>query len=269
MRSRLFQIVVGGRGPAVGTGTVKATTARSAGKSGRRSPTEVCRLTSNSPLPFLAGELSREGASVDSTLEVAWSTGSVLFFATAWMAIGFAAAVILGWRGHEFRPNAALGIAMGPMFLLLAYDSIRHAEPKLVLEVKETPRRRGTSILVIIVGAVADSGRVSRFVTDLDADPGSVTVGVVAEFDLALHLEERGLGALPSSLKSVASALAGFDPGQVVLPGRAARAVSLGIDAIPADLVVLAGSKATSTVRQIGHIVDLSSVYVTPSSAAA
>jgi hypothetical protein len=133
-----------------------------------------------------APQATREGATLEPTMLaiVDGTVGQVLLFAACWVGVGLATAVVLGRRGHEFGPHAALGSVLGPVFLLLAYDIVRRRENEKPIELTSPTSSRGPSVLVVLAGDLHDSGSARAAVASVGV-PGRVTAAVPVEYEVA------------------------------------------------------------------------------------
>lgn len=184
----------------------------------------------------------------------------------AWSASGVAVAAVLARRGHAFRDLAGLGLALGPLLIGFALSSLqwkeRHARPVVVRE----PRVHGGSerVLVAVLGDdthVAESLAVLRSLSDR---LHVVDVGVMVTFDDAedeLAQEEPGCIEALGTLHGAAAALEEFNPGLVLLPGRAADALARYVESEGADLVIIAGDDhVQSALRNDPKLRDITTV---------
>lgn len=170
----------------------------------------------------------------------------VVVVAVAWSASGVAVAAVLSRRGHAFRALAGLGIALGPLLVGFALSSLqwkeRHARPVVVRE----PHPHGGSerVLVAVLGDVTDVAGSLEVLRSMSDRLHIVDVGVMVTFDDAadeLAEQEPGCAEALGTLHSAGAALEEFDPGLVLLPGRASDALARYVESEGADLVIIAG----------------------------
>lgn len=195
-----------------------------------------------------APQTTREGATLEPTMLaiVDGTVGQVLLFAVCWVGVGLATAVVLGRRGHEFGPNAALGAVLGPVFLFLAYDIVRRRENEAPIELAHPPSSPGPAVLVVLAGDLHDPGSARAAVASV-GQPGRVTAAVPVAYEVAERVHRLGDPAPPSpSLDDLAASLSDYAPGLMMLPGRVSRSIPRGIQETGAELVVIVGSESES-----------------------
>ena len=176
---------------------------------------------------------------------------AVAAITSAWCLTGVAVAAGLARRGHSFRHVGALGFVLGPLLIGFAQANLRWKERHARPVVLRTPRPLGGTerALVAVLGDrhhIAESLAVLWSVRDrLDV----VDVGVVVTFDDADEEVESG-EASPEVIDLLAEAarcLDEFEPGLVLLPGRAADAVARYVESEGADIVVIAADDETQS----------------------
>lgn len=145
-----------------------------------------------------------------------------------WIGTGVATALVLRRRGHDFRALVALGLMLGPLFIPLALDAVRHREPRACALVVRRCRSStsGTSTLVVLDGRPGSAGAARCVLEASGPDLGVVTLVRVVPFEAiegAEWSQEGDEAAL--DLERGAWLLAEHDPGAVLVPGRAAPAV--------------------------------------------
>lgn len=188
-----------------------------------------------------------EAAQTAVLAQVSETSWLVIIFAVVWIVIGLVAAGFLSRRGHEFRPNAALGAVLGPIFIFLAYDMMRYRESEKPIVVSSARAKPGRSVLVVVVGDLDDPKSALAAVDSID-DAGPVTAAVPVEYEVEQRV--HGMGETPpdsEELDELADLLSGLLPGQMMLPGRIEKSIPEGVREIGADLVLLVGS-ASATV---------------------
>ncbi len=191
------------------------------------------------------------------------TTLQVILLAGSWMVIGLATAMVLKRRGHEFGPNAALGIILGPIFVFLAFDMVRRRESDKPIRVSESAKSTGQSVLVVVVGELPDPGTDIREVIASVGEFGTVTVAVPVEYEVAERV--HGMGKSPPSseiLDEVAEALDDLSPGKMMLPGRVETSIAAGVRETGAELVLLVGSESSSITSELDRKLDIPVVRI-------
>lgn len=198
---------------------------------------------STSPASTSPASEAAETAVLAQVSETSWL---VIILAVAWIVIGLSAAGILSRRGHEFRPNAALGAVLGPIFIFLAYDMMRYRESEKPIVVTSAATKPGRSVLVVAVGDLDDPKSALAAVESVD-DAGPVTAAVPVEYEVEQRV--HGMGDTPpdsEELDELADLLSELSPGLMMLPGRIEKSLPEGVREIGADLVLLVGSASVS-----------------------
>ena len=162
----------------------------------------------------------------------------------AWCAVGLVVAAVLARRGHASRPLGALGLVLGPLLIGYAYANLRWREQMAKPVVLREGRPLGGTerVLVAMLGepsAVADvlpvlrssAGRLAR-----------VDIGCVVSFEdaEAPQSDEETQRAI-ARLEQAAVFLEEYDPGLVLLPGRARESITRYVESASADMIVVAG----------------------------
>jgi hypothetical protein len=180
------------------------------------------------------------------------TTSQVLIIAMCWIGVGLATAVLLRRRAHEFPPNAALGIVLGPLFLFLAYDMIRRRESEKPITLSP-PSGTGPAVMVVAVGDLEEPEAVLDAVGEL-ATTGPIMAAVPVEYEIAHRVHSLGAPPPPSEqLTELARTLARFDPGLMMLPGQVEKSIPLAMKATGADVVLLVGSESDSAALALGQ----------------
>ena len=187
-----------------------------------------------------------EAVPAADTLEspiLAISTISQLaMFLICWAGIGLAMAVLLRRRSHEFGPNAALGLVLGPLFIFLAFDMIRRRETEEPITLSSPPDLPGSAVLVVAVGDLEGVDEAVEALENLD-DVGPIIAAVPVEYEVALRVHTFGADPPTSDpLDQLADKLCDFQPGLMMLPGRIERALPRAVRATGADVLMLVGS---------------------------
>lgn len=174
------------------------------------------------------------------------TTSLVVLFVLCWVGVGLTTAVLLRRRAHEFGPNAALGVVLGPLFVFLAYDMIRRRETEEPITLSHPADTQGLSVLVVLVGELERPDAALQVMDDLE-QVGSVIAAVPVEYEVAQRVHTLG-GFPPTSdrLDELAATLDRFSPGKTMLPGPVAKSIPSATRAIGADLVLLVGSEGQS-----------------------
>lgn len=227
-------------------------------------------MTGARTTPLIATTSSQSSAEHVTGAEVlglATSTWQLIALVASWMAIGLVTALALRKRGHEFGPNAALGVILGPMFVFLALDMARHRERDEPIRLSASPTATGSPILVVAVGDVDDPQAASRAIESMGAS-GPIVTAVPVEYEVAERVHGMGEPA-PSSevLDRIAQAFAPTSTGQMMLPGRAETSIPLAVEETNAGMVVLIGSESSSVAPALEEHVEVPVIRITPGSA--
>lgn len=181
------------------------------------------------------------------------TTSQVLLIVACWIGVGLVTAVFLRRRAHEFPPNAALGIILGPLFLFLAYDMIRRRESEKPIILAPSSEATGPAVLIVAVGDVDEPGAILEAVEELGAT-GPIMAAVPVEYEIAHRVHSLGGSPPPSEqLNQLAGTLARLDPGLMMLPGQVEKSIPLAMKATGADLVLLVGSESDSAALALGQ----------------
>lgn len=171
----------------------------------------------------------------------------VALLVALWIAIGLGTAFVLSRRGHEFGPNAALGVVLGPLFVFLALDTVRRREHDQPIELSSSTRSGGEHVLIVAVGDINDPGAAIRALPTSVDELGPITLAIPVEHEVAERVHRMdGPPPLRDELDRIAGAFPNRSPGRMLLPGRLEEAIPIGVRETEADLVVLVGSGAST-----------------------
>lgn len=210
---------------------------------------------------------SAEHLAETGALGLTTSTWQVIALVASWMAIGLLTALALRRRGHEFGPNAALGVILGPMFVFLALDMARHRERDEPIRLSTSQEATGPPILVVAVGVVDDPRAASRAVESMGEKMGPIIAAVPVEYEVAERV--HGMGEPPpasETLDQMAQAFAPASPGQMMLPGRAETSIPLAVEETGAGMVLLIGSESKSVAPTLEQILEVPVMRIAPHS---
>lgn len=211
---------------------------------------------------------STAGSSLDGALErgvlalLDTTAGQVSVLVVGWAGMGIIAAVVLRMRGHEFRPYAALGAVLGPVFLFLAYDAVRRRESRTPITVSAAPDSSGSPVLVVAVGEL-DGEAVRATFESIAPEIGPVTAAVPVEYEVAERVHRMGVSPPESeNLERLARALDAFSPGLMMLPGRVDQSIVVGAGETGAELVVLVGDDSANVAPELESALDTNVIRV-------
>lgn len=192
------------------------------------------------------------------------TAGQVAMFIVGWVGIGVVAALFLRMRGHEFRSYAALGAVMGPAFVFLAYDAMRHRESERPITISPTARSSGPPVLIVAVGELDDHDAALAAI-DSVGDVGSVTAAVPVDYEVAERVHRMG-NPPPESreLELLAETLDRFSPGLMMLPGRVEKSIAEGVRETGAELVLIVGGDSATVAPELENILETDVVRVEP-----
>lgn len=184
------------------------------------------------------------------------TTSQVLIFGLCWIGIGLATAIYLRRRAHEFPPNAALGIILGPLFIFLAYDMIRRRETEKPIALSPPSNAEGSTVLVVAVGDLEQPGAVLEAVRGL-GPVGPIIVAVPVEYEIAQRVHSLGASPPPSDqLTQLAKVLAEFEPGLMMLPGQVEKSIPSALKTTGSEMVLLVGSESQAAASALGEDVQ-------------
>lgn len=177
---------------------------------------------------FSSGHLWLARARAPDDPILAESPAAIATVAAAWASSGLIAAYVLGRRGHEFRTMAVLGCVLGPLFIALAVDIVRHDEDRVRPIVLSAGARAGgpVDILVGLDGSRASPAALRSVLEMLDSRVGRVTLARAIDFQSASDddwSDAKGSAAL--ELKVWASCVPGQEPARVLVPGAPGQAL--------------------------------------------
>lgn len=190
------------------------------------------------------------------------TTSQVLIFGLCWIGVGLATAIFLRRRAHEFPPNAALGIILGPLFIFLAYDMIRRRETEKPIALSPPSDAEGPTVLVVAVGDLEQTGSIAGAIRGL-GPVGPVIAAVPVEYEIAQRVHSLGASPPPSDqLTWLANELAEFEPGLMMLPGQVEKSIPSALKTTGSELVLLVGSESQSAASALGENVPTRVVSV-------
>jgi hypothetical protein len=190
------------------------------------------------------------------------TAGQVVLFVAFWIGIGLSIAVILRLRGHEFRSHAALGAVLGPAYVFLAYEAMQRRENEQPITITSSLLSSGSAVLVVAVGKLTEPANLLRAIEEV-GEVGPVYAGVPVEYEVADRV--HGLGADPPKsdvLDELASLLAEYSPGLLMLPGRMDKSIPEAVSETGARLVLLVGSDSASVADNVEEILGPSGIGV-------
>ncbi len=176
--------------------------------------------------------------------DVAAPPGAALLL--AWACTGVLTAYLLRRRGHDFAPAAVLGFVLGPLFIPLAVDAVRHRE-RAVPPVRLSPGVPAGGPVDVLIGLDGEADPVApaqAAVGLLGPRIGRLTLARAVDFESAESddwFDAKGEAALELELTSVL--LPGHEPSTVLLPGDPAKALLAHAAEDGYDLVVVVASR--------------------------
>jgi nucleotide-binding universal stress UspA family protein len=185
----------------------------------------------------------------------------------AWIAIGLAVPFVMARRGHDAFAWLVVGMVLGPLAIVLAFDSARYAETLESVVVEKGEANTGLAILVGYDGSTHAQHALARL-EDLGGRIGRLTIARVVPFappreDLALA--ERDL----EHARQLVPPTLGVAPTFEVIEGQPAAAMAELARREGYDLVVIgrrgAGLTKTllgSTAQRLAHLSDVSVMIV-------
>ncbi len=158
------------------------------------------------------------------------ATTALIVVLVAWLAIGAAASIVMGRRGHHPATWAIFGSVFGPLVIPVVWQTIKREReaPDLTLA-SGTSANGGVAVLIGTDGSPCASAAAASAVALLGARVGRCALAFVIDYDTALepspyperaHAEE--------CLREEASKLRvslGREPETVLLAGRPAEAL--------------------------------------------
>jgi nucleotide-binding universal stress UspA family protein len=154
------------------------------------------------------------------------ATGALLTIVVAWIAIGVAASLWMGRRGHEPFGWAVLGAVLGPFVLIVATETRRQAAaaPRVVESATGEPGPGPVDVLVATDGSEG-SRRAGEVVLGLlGPQVGRLTLATVVDLDRALpstiEPDRRDAEALLTTASRALEAACGRRPETVMLAGK-------------------------------------------------
>lgn len=157
-----------------------------------------------------------------------------------WASSGILVALVLGRRGHHVRSLLGLGAVLGPLFVPLALDVVRHREPAARPIHLDPPRHvEGRHVIVAVLGDAE---------TAADALPVLARFGPVAAVTLAVLVDYEAADAPAGDdrraegqrrLTAAATFLTDPVPERVLVPGTADVALARLVG--DHDLIVVTG----------------------------
>ncbi len=179
------------------------------------------------------------------------TAGQTFTLLACWVGVGLAAAAVLGRRGHEFRPYAALGAVLGPMFLFLAYDAIRRRESEQPIRLSSASASTSPPVLVVAVGSIEDPASTVDAVQSL-GDIRDVLAAVPTTYEVGDRVRHHGQSPPGSGdLEALASILGPLQPGLLMLPGPLEKSLPVAVDETGASAVVLVGGASTAVAPEL------------------
>jgi nucleotide-binding universal stress UspA family protein len=151
------------------------------------------------------------------------SSEFLLAVAVAWLVIGAALSLVLGWRGHSGFSWFVLGTLLGPLAIGLAISSWRsdeHPEPRVVAG--PAADVDGVDVLAGFDGSPESRAALDAVIELLGSRLGRLTIATVVPFDGGADEERSALGALDREKER----LAWLAPGLEVLKGHPATALT-------------------------------------------
>jgi nucleotide-binding universal stress UspA family protein len=151
----------------------------------------------------------------------------LLLLLIVWCAIGVAASIAMGRRGHNPFAWLILGAILGPLVIPVASVSVREERMGLRRELVEgSPGAGSVDIVVGIDGSPESEGALQTVVRLFSTRIGRLTLVYVEDFDSAgsrtpLDVEKRSA----VSLEKIASSAEVYKPAAVIITGRAADAL--------------------------------------------
>lgn len=159
---------------------------------------------------------------------------------TAWFACGLLMARVMASRGHEFRAVAGIGAALGPLFVPLALDHLRHRDPLTRPVALEGQLAEGRRTVIVLDGEPERAADVLPVLHRLD-DPGAVTVAVPVGYStLRAPEHDRDRRAAAARARSAALLLHDYQAVPVLAPGTTSDVVEHLVH--DDDLVLAVGS---------------------------
>lgn len=176
----------------------------------------------------------------------------------AWVGSGVAAALVLSRRGHDLRSVLGLAVVLGPLFLPLALEFVRHREP-VARAISLDPRPRDGSGGHAIVALLGEAESV------VDALPVLASFGSVTALTLAAPIDyESADRAAPDDvqreaerrLTAAATFLTEPIPARVMVPGTAETALARLVEP-EHDLIVLTGATEDVGAERLSAVVGV------------
>ena len=195
--------------------------------------------------PAGTSDTSIHGVTDHGVLGLVNTTGQLIILIACWVGVGLVAAVFLGRRGHEFRPYAALGAVLGPMFVFLAYDAVRRRESERPITISSSLASPGSPVLVVAVGSIENPSATIETLKSL-GEPGEVYAAVPTTYEVGERVHRHGTAPpVSDALDDLAFLLAPYGPGLMMLPGPLEKSVPAAVGETGAVAVVLIGEEST------------------------
>jgi hypothetical protein len=158
-----------------------------------------------------------------------------------WIGTGVGAAVLLGRRGHDLRSVVGLGAALGPLFVPLALDHVRHRDPGTSPQaLGGSALQRGPRTVVLLTGPaeqVADALPVLERLHDV----GQLTLATPVGYStLRAPSDDPTRRAAETLLLDASVLLFEHDPTLVLAPGTLFDAVDRLVET-DQDIVLIVG----------------------------
>lgn len=165
----------------------------------------------------------------------------------AWASSGWAIAVLAARRGHDLRTLGALGIVFGPLMAGLFLANVApHEEEVEPIELSPPGRLGGHQRAVVaVLGEPAQVADALPFLRALGPSLGEVILARPITFESADDddWDDAKEGAA-RALSEAAVFLDDLRPGQVLLPGTFARALSRYVVGRRVDIAIAVGDNA-------------------------
>ena len=148
----------------------------------------------------------------------------VLMLGVAWFVIGLTLSLVMGRRGHDGFAWLVLGTVLGPIAVVLAFNSAHYEEPATRMVAEGRGEHRGVAVLVGFDGSLQAESAVERIVALIGPFMGRLTIAAVVPYGPAGEDVRAARAGLKHALLQVPSYL-DVTPSLEILEGHPAVAL--------------------------------------------
>ncbi len=172
--------------------------------------------------------------------------GWIAVIACAWVGTGLLIAFGQARRGHDPRPLAVLGVALGPFLYGYARTGMRDYEDETSPVVIRDATDHGGSLRVLVSVTGEPSGIVDALpvVRLLAPDVAQVEIARLVTFDVARTCDAGDVDRAVRELESSGVFLHDLEPGLVLIPGRGLDVLYRYAVERSVDVVIVVGDEA-------------------------